>query len=171
MDNEREIKELKEKVRDLKQKVDDLYSEVGFPEQVMNGLTRNGFFRVRETLPTTFPTVDGYDITTYYQFGRLQERDVVFSNLGQDTFTQITKTSSSTNTFTANNHGLGNGNPVTFRTTGTPPDPLLSGGLYYIANSTTNTFQLSADSSGSPVVNLTDNGLGRHFLQKVIVTF
>jgi hypothetical protein len=168
---ENEMEQLKQRVKELQKKVDDLYSTAGFPEEVMRAMVKKGFFRVKDTLNTTFPTVDGYDITYYYQFGDIGNREVVFSNLDINNFTRINSINTSTNVLTANGHGLGNGNPVTFRTTGTPPSPLLSGGTYYIADATANTFKLSSSSTGTPIVNITNQGNGTHFLQKVILTF
>jgi hypothetical protein len=165
-----EITQLKRQIQELQKKVDDLYSTAGFPEEVMRALVKKGFFRVRETLVTTFPTVDDYEITNLYHFGRVNEREEVLGTVGTSSFTVIESLDPSTNTFTARNHGYGNDNPVTFRTTGTPPDGILNGSNYTIMNTTADTFQLRSVSSGS-LAPFTDRGNGRHFLQKVIQTF
>jgi Flp pilus assembly protein TadG len=45
--------------------------------------------------------------------------------------------------FTSNSHGLSNGDAIVLSSTGTLPSPLAASTLYYVINSTTNTFQLS----------------------------
>jgi len=161
---------LKKEVDELKKKVDALYSTAGFPEDVMRALVKKGFFRVRETLTTTFPTVDGYDITNLYHFGRVNEREEVLGTVGTSGFTIIESSNPSTNTFTAKNHGYADTNPVSFRTTGTPPNGIINGATYTIMSATTDTFQLRSVSSGV-LAPFTDIGNGRHFLQKLIQTF
>lgn len=48
-------------------------------------------------------------------------------------------------------HGLSNGKPVTFSTTGSLPTGLTAGVQYYIVNAATNTFQVSATYGGTAI--------------------
>jgi hypothetical protein len=81
-----------------------------------------------------------------------------------------------TDVFTSNSHGLVDGDAVNLTTTGTLPAPLTTSTtgsaslvttetIYWIINSTTNTFKLSTSSGGS-AVNVTDTGTGTHSFQK-----
>tara|TARA_Y100000114_G_scaffold58575_1_gene53597 strand:- start:371 stop:3406 length:3036 start_codon:yes stop_codon:yes gene_type:complete len=64
----------------------------------------------------------------------------------------------STETITINNHGLSNGNEVTYSNGGgTNIGGLTTGTNYFVISATTNTFKLSATSGGS-AINLTDAG-------------
>lgn len=48
-------------------------------------------------------------------------------------------------------HGLANGTAVTFSTTGTLPTGIVAGTTYYVVNAATDTFNVSATLSGSPI--------------------
>jgi hypothetical protein len=179
MDNEvkKEIEELKrqnselaQKSAELTKKVDALYSTAGFPDTILETLQRNGFVRIDQVLETPFTTLDGYDSKYYYCFAKLDNKNVVFSNIAAKDFTKIQSVSVSGDTFTSNNHGLLTNDIVTFWTTTTPPAPLLNGGTYYVHTPTTNTFKLSATSSGS-AINITTVGTGTHFLQRINIIF
>jgi hypothetical protein len=61
-----------------------------------------------------------------------------------------------TDTFTFTGHGLVDGRSLTLTT---PPAGLTAGVVYYVLNSTTNTFQLSATPGGS-VIDVTADGAG-----------
>src|SRR5881394_2446272 len=63
----------------------------------------------------------------------------------------------STDTFTLTAHGLVNTDQVRLTTTAVLPSPLVSNQLYYVINSTTNTFKLSLTSGGS-AIDITDSG-------------
>ncbi len=52
---------------------------------------------------------------------------------------------------TWNSHGLSNGAAVRFLTTGALPTGLTAGTIYYVVNSATNTFQVSATPGGSAI--------------------
>lgn len=64
-----------------------------------------------------------------------------------------------TNTFTITSHGFTNNQAVTFTTSGTLPSGLQLQTRYFIINSSTNTFQVSATVGGSAVV-LVSTGTG-----------
>lgn len=77
------------------------------------------------------------------------------------TFVQV----SPTNTITISNHGFTNGNKLVFESTGTLPSGLIEGALYYVVNSTTNTFQVSSSIGGSAVT-ISDVGNGLHTVER-----
>jgi hypothetical protein len=77
--------------------------------------------------------------------------------LANSTFVQINPT----NTFTIPLHGFNNGNHLTFQSSGILPAGMLADTLYYVVNSSANTFQISLTIGGSPIV-LTDVGTGVH---------
>lgn len=64
-----------------------------------------------------------------------------------------------TDTFTLPGHGLPNGNPVTFNTSGTMPTGLYKSTRYWVVTVTTDTFQISDTRGGTPI-NFTSNGTG-----------
>lgn len=64
-----------------------------------------------------------------------------------------------TDTFTFANHGLSDGNVITFLG-GSLPAPITAGTNYYIIGATTNTFQIST-SFGGGAVNITGSGSGQ----------
>jgi hypothetical protein len=63
----------------------------------------------------------------------------------------VTVTIASPGVVTWTNHGLANGEPVMFRTTGALPTGLSVNTFYYIVNKATNTFQLSLTVGGSAI--------------------
>jgi hypothetical protein len=67
----------------------------------------------------------------------------------------VTKTVTSINVntdfITKNTHGLSNGNVIKFKSTKLLPQPLAVNTTYYVVNKTTDTFQVSATSGGSPI--------------------
>lgn len=66
-----------------------------------------------------------------------------------------------TNTFTANAHGLTNGTVVKLvETAGALPTPLAPETVYFVVGATANTFQLSATLAG-PVIDITATGSGK----------
>lgn len=68
-----------------------------------------------------------------------------------------------TDIITIINHGLINGQPVQFSSTGTLPAPLSSSVVYYVVQSNNDTFRLSTTSTGLGI-NLTTQGIGAHTL-------
>jgi len=66
---------------------------------------------------------------------------------------------SSTDTFTASSHGLANGTPLFITSTGSVPNGINAGTLYFAIAVTTNTFQLATTPGGS-AVDFTSNGSG-----------
>jgi hypothetical protein len=73
----------------------------------------------------------------------------------------VTITIATPGVVTWNAHGLGDGNTVTFSTTGALPTGLTAATKYYVVNSTTNTFQVSATSGGA-AINTTGSQSGVH---------
>jgi hypothetical protein len=65
-----------------------------------------------------------------------------------------------TDTFTINQHELPNLYPIKFESTGTLPSPIVSGTTYYTVNVTENTFQISINPNGSPILDITTVGTG-----------
>jgi hypothetical protein len=65
-----------------------------------------------------------------------------------------------TGLWTKNNHGLYDGNAVTLGSTATLPSGYSSNTTYYVINSTTNTFKLSATKGGAAVTAATNSGTG-----------
>ena len=60
-----------------------------------------------------------------------------------------------------NSHGLVNGNPVVFWTTGTLPTGIVANALYYVVSATTDSFQVSVTAGGSPI-DLSGSPSGTH---------
>jgi hypothetical protein len=160
-----ELTQLKSEVAQLKKQVEDLYSNTGFPDVILDNLSRKGFVRINQILTTPFTTIDGYESKYFYMFANIGTDKFVFSNISATDFVLPT-VSPSTDVFTANNHGFTDSNPVTVWSTTTPPDPLANGNTYYIRDATTNTFKLT-DTIGGSAVNITDIGTGKLFLQKI----
>jgi len=73
------------------------------------------------------------------------------------TFTVTTDT----DTFNSTAHGLWVDNTIKVSTTGTLPEPLVAGTVYYIVEKTDNTFKVSLTRGGS-VINITTTGSGTH---------
>lgn len=74
-----------------------------------------------------------------------------------------------TDTFTANGHGMASGTPVTVSSSGTLPAGLSAGVTYYVLTPGPNTFQLSTTPGGITAVNILDNGTGVHTAVPTIV--
>jgi len=72
-----------------------------------------------------------------------------------------TFTATTDDTITSEAHGLSDNDTVRLTTTNTLPAGLSTATTYYVINSTTNTFKLSASEGGS-AVNITDIGTGTH---------
>lgn len=64
----------------------------------------------------------------------------------------VTMTIASPGVVTWNGHGLPNGSPVIFTTTGALPTGLTAGTTYYVTKRTDNTFSVSQTADGRPVV-------------------
>jgi hypothetical protein len=71
----------------------------------------------------------------------------------------VTSINIDTDFITKNSHGLNNGDVIKFKSTKLLPQPLVINTTYYIVNKTTNTFQVSATSGGSPI-DITTPGTG-----------
>lgn len=80
---------------------------------------------------------------------------------------------SATDVFTLTAHGMANGTRVFVTNSGGALPAGLSSSFsttnYYIANQTANTFQLSAFSSGTPVIDITTNGTGTNTIYRSTV--
>jgi len=111
---EDKIKELEEKITNITQKLDSLYSNTDFPEATLEAMQRKVVVRIDTTLLTPFTTTDGYASKYYYMFAKIDDKSVVFSNIDAKDFTRIQSIDTSTDVFTANNHGLNNGDVLTF---------------------------------------------------------
>ena len=75
----------------------------------------------------------------------------------------VSNVSTSADTITRPAHGLSLNTSIVLNTTVTMPSGLSANTMYYVANPTPNTFQLSLSSSGSPIDILT-SGVGPHYL-------
>jgi hypothetical protein len=80
-----------------------------------------------------------------------------------DDYTAIVTPDADTETFglTGASTNLSNGDPVTFTTTNTLPNGLVAGTVYYVINTSANSFQVSA-TSGGDAVTISDTGTGEH---------
>lgn len=161
-----EKQKMQDEIDELKKKVEDLYSPTSFPVSIMENLTKNGFVKITQTLPTSYTTNTGFKAVYYYMFSDIDGKKVVFSNISYKDFTKIQSINTSTDTFTASNHGLGDGDILTFWSTTTPPGPITMGQTVYVVSSATDTFKLSATLGGA-AIDLTDIGTGLHFLQRI----
>jgi hypothetical protein len=98
-----------------------------------------------------FTASDGSTLLSY-------ERERTWTVLGSPTTTYKTNDgtplsiSTSTSTFTRTSHGWTDGKPVKFDSTGYVPTGLTKGVVYYVANATTHTFQVSQTLGGSSVI-------------------
>ncbi len=88
---------------------------------------------------------------------------IPYNFLPNSTFIQLNPT----NTITIPNHGMVDGNKVLFSTTGSLPDGISGGDLYYIVNANTNDFQVSTSIGGSAAV-ITSYGSGLHTITRTI---
>jgi hypothetical protein len=75
-----------------------------------------------------------------------------------------------TNTLTATEHGLNDGDDVTLKSSGTLPGGLSTQIRYYVMNATANTLQLSPV-LGAAAVDITSAGSGTHTLLSGRVTY
>lgn len=82
------------------------------------------------------------------------------SKLGLNDYVTFTA-NSGTDVFTATNHGLGNGDVLILKSTGSLPPELTTNTRYYVVNKATNTFQLATTSGGS-AININSAGSGTH---------
>lgn len=73
----------------------------------------------------------------------------------------VTISNASPGVVTWNGHGLNNGTPVTFATTGALPTGLVAGTTYYVVNKDANTFEVAATSGGTPI-DTSSAGSGTH---------
>jgi hypothetical protein len=92
-------------------------------------------------------------------------RNVSLSNSNFDgdsrTNSTVTITIASPGVVTWTGHGLANGQPVRFLTTGALPTGITAGKVYFVKNAATNTFQISATSGGS-AINTSGSQSGTH---------
>jgi hypothetical protein len=77
-------------------------------------------------------------------------REILFSQATTPSAT-VTMTVASPAVITWNAHGLQNGQPVVFTTTGALPTGLTAGTTYYVINAATNTFQVAATVGGAAI--------------------
>lgn len=110
-----------------------------------------------EALPTGFLDCDGALVSNETYSDLLA---VILGKYGLDVGTVFT-VDDTTDIFTSNNHGLANGNRVLVSSTTTLPTGISTNTIYFVINSTTNTFQLSTSSGGS-AVDLSSTGSGEH---------
>jgi microcystin-dependent protein len=79
-----------------------------------------------------------------------------------------TITNASPGVVTLNSHGLQNGDPVIFTTTGSLPTGITANTTYFVYNKTANTFQLTtARLNAGTVVNTSSSGSGTHTVRYV----
>lgn len=104
------------------------------------------------TAPTGYLLCDGTAVsrTTYAALFAILHRS-----------TTITVTIASPGVVTWTGHGLENGDPVVFTTTGALPTGISAGTTYYLVNKTTDTFQIAA-SVGASAINTTGSQSGVH---------
>lgn len=115
-----------------------------------------------------FPTGEGTDITTnsintVQTISALTSTTLSFLTTAAGNQQSFSTSSVSTTTpwaITLPSHGFIDRDPVKFTTTGTLPAPLTTGTIYYIGNSTTDTFQVYSDSSLTTQVQFTTTGSG-----------
>lgn len=81
------------------------------------------------------------------------------ADCGEESVVTITNATPAVVTWTS--HGLEDGTPVTFTTTGTLPTGLTAGTIYYIVDSTTNAFSVAATVGGAAIAT-TGAGTGVH---------
>lgn len=74
---------------------------------------------------------------------------------------EVAISSASPGVVTWNAHGLSDGDPIVFSTTGALPAPLVAGTLYYVVASTTNSFSVAATAGGT-AIDTTTAGSGVH---------
>lgn len=123
----------------------------------LNAVTGMSFIYNDTTAPTGFLMEDGslYANNTYQALVK-----VLKGKNGVDAGTTFTA-NAGTDIITATAHGLSAGHLLILTSTTTLPGGLSPFTIYYVINTTTNTFQLSATPGGS-IIDITDAGSGTH---------
>jgi hypothetical protein len=142
----------------------------GSPAYARKGLTWNAAASGAKALAATLPTFDVPAGTTVGWLG-------IWDAVTTGTFLAITPLGggakipfgmddTTADSFKAGGHGFSNGDTVVFWPgAGTLPTGVSVGTVYFIVNTATNTFQVSATSGGS-AINLT--GAGEGLVQKIV---
>jgi len=124
----------------------------GLWRMVRSYLNSSGKVTLGTPLPNT--PVNGDTFTIYPGCDKKMATCGAYANI-------VFTADSGTDTLTSNGHGLANDESVRLVTTGTLPAPLTTTDAYFVINTASNTFKLSATLGGS-AVNLSDNGSGIH---------
>lgn len=153
---------LEQQVNELQQKVNAIYSDTGFPDSILNLLSRKGFMRLKEKI-RSFNATFGY-----YYYDVLWESD-------SDSFFHVAYRGQDLKKFTVNpttdvctsaSHGFTNGDLLRLRSSGTLPAPLAIVTNYYVISATNDTYKLSLSPGGS-AINITDVGTGVHYVEVI----
>lgn len=157
-DNDSKIIRLEQEMATLKRKLDEFTNPSTISESFLKTLVDRGFVRHK------------FDLTTYTNPSGLEFYSFMadFNNTsGLIAYTPkerlISFTADISDTCTANNHGLSDGQDVYVVSTGTFPSPLSNQTIYYIRDATTNTFKLTT-SPGGTAVNITTVGSGNNYI-------
>jgi hypothetical protein len=153
-----EIQQLKRKIQELEKKIEDLNNPALIPESFIDALVKRGF--LQEKLKLNYISASNTEFVTLF----INHRNNTTALTGFDYRYFVPFTAATSDTCTSVGHSLEDDYQVYLITTGTLPAPLSSAVPYYVINASTNTFKLSA-SLGGAAVNITDTGLGAHYLQ------
>jgi hypothetical protein len=115
-------------------------------------------------IPFTFSTTQTMVIEVgagYFRFHTNGATLLAGSPAAYRTASTVTITIASPGVVTWTSHGLSNGTPVVFTTTGALPTGLTAGTIYYVVNAATNTFEV-ASSVGGTAINTSGTQSGTH---------
>lgn len=140
----------------------DFEPKDGDREQFLNNVTGMLVPFAIDTIPSGFLACDGalYTLSDYPDLVAKLATDSLLTIYGLGTGTNFTVTAAN-DTIDITSHSFTNGQQVTLSSTGTLPAGLSANTVYYVVESTTNTFKLSLTSGGS-AIDITDTGSGTH---------
>lgn len=159
-----EITTLKRRIEELEKKLNDFINPSTIPDSFIDSLIKRGFLRATNKI--TFYDYDGnpFDLA----FINYLNIDSVIAASPAAAYKKVV--ANTNDTLTSSSHGLTDTTPVYFYSNGTAPAGLTSGVIYYVRDATTDTFKLAATSGGS-AINITDVGLGSHFVYAFSISY
>jgi len=160
MNTEQEIQNLKKQVAELVQwKEQRTRQQLVKPLDTVtkNVLLEEGFIQFEKEV-----FLGGGGRVVFVNYNKIQGAFRVYRPL------KLYQVDPATDRITLINHGLLDDQLLIFYSTGVAPSPIVAGNYYYVCNSTANTFQISINPGGIPIIDITDSGTGDQYVQPVI---